>query len=221
MNTNNNKCDRDELILKICNQMSIKRFINASILMTEDEKHKYKFKPMDIVKLTIRHYNEYVNEIGKLNCNTKYGLVCGYIRYKNMDKIPVSFTSFIPTIRRLLENDDEFKKNPRSIPYFKADDDIKNLMVFLLSLNRMKLILNNKHRVNDVINIKMVKLCDIGYSLYDSDEETENELEREFGGENFKVNKTFHDWHVIIKIKPSIIKKIETLGKQQEGYDIF
>ena len=212
-NANTNKYDGDELIINICNQMTLLNYINACVLMTDDERHKYKFKPMDIVKLTIRHYNEYVKKIRKLNFETKYG---GFIKYKNMEKIPISFATLIPTIRRLLENDEEFKRNPRSIPYFKADDDVKNLMIFLLSTNRMKLILNNKNIVNDVLDVKMLKLCKIDYTLYDSDEETESELKR-FGVKN-DITDSITNMNVIIKIKPSIIKKIETLAKQSEEF---
>ena len=36
----NKQFEREEMIRKICSEMTIKRFINASILMTDDEKHK-------------------------------------------------------------------------------------------------------------------------------------------------------------------------------------
>jgi len=208
MTMTNKQVEREEMIRKICSEMTIKRFINASILMTDDEKHKYKFKPMDIVKLTIEHYNDYVNELKKSKFTSKTGLLCGYIRYKNK-KIPISFATYIPTIRELIENDEEVKKNPRCIPYFKADDEIKNLLVFLLSVKRLKLNLNESKKVNDVFDIKMIKLCNIDYTLYEGGEDTERELNDEFG--EYDVCDTITERQMVIKIKPAIIKKIEKL----------
>jgi len=224
----NDDLDKNEkFYMECCKKMTIKEFLECFVLMSKEEKHLYKFTPMDIVKIAIRQYNDYIKGIDKLNYDLKFGLVCGYIRFKDNEKIPISFATFIPTLRRLIENDEGFKKHPRSLTYFKADDEIRNLIVFLVSIKRLNFNFNEDKQVKDVFTIKMIKLCNIEYPLYDSDEDTENDLQNDFGGENFDVLRVFQITNCkvvknrVIKIKQSIIKKIDKLDILDFDYENF